>query len=477
MSSHTGSNASSHCSEDFGDILIRELSVDAVSSLALTVRSGTLSTTPPDLTCTVSNCPKQGSYNVVYEVIFSDGVSWAVRVPCLPWDTERERMMQLDMVGLQYVVENTSLPIPHVHAYDCANNNVLGHPYVIMDYVHGTRLIDVWNEPSWWSGERTKQRLLASIAGYMVELSKHEFDHIGRLDRTEPGGTYHVVPFPAHSIFDHDFKPSKPQFGPFISTHTFLRTVLEEHWNGADCSLPVKALVAILQMYLGIIPDARYDGAPFVLGHPDLDSQNIILDDAGDVVAFIDWDGIATYPRQIGALAYPSWLTVDWDPLMYDGYKKKPHYDTEEDLHTYRKMYSDAVDAASGGTLGDVVRNSHVVAALAIAVFSPMLLGGIVMHVGKYVFGEQRFTATLMVSIEDGLWLSQDPKEIARVIGMLSDTSFRTALELTARDVLEKPKQPHFDVVSDGEEEGSEDDASASGAEEEVIEVAECQGS
>ena len=68
------------------------------------------------------------------------------------------------------------------------------------------------------------------------------------------------------------------------------------------------------------------------------------LSDAGDVVAFIDWDGIATYPRQIGALAYPSWLTVDWDPLMYDGYKKKPHYDTEEDLHTYRKMYSDAVD-------------------------------------------------------------------------------------------------------------------------------------
>ncbi len=107
MSTHSGSDVSTDCSEDFGDDLIRELDSDLVYSLALTIRSrAPIVPNSQNLTCSVAGTPRQGGFNVVYEVEFSDGVSWAVHIPCRSWNVKRERTMQLDMVGLQYVSES-----------------------------------------------------------------------------------------------------------------------------------------------------------------------------------------------------------------------------------------------------------------------------------------------------------------------------------------------------------------------------------
>ncbi|KAI0800165.1 hypothetical protein C8Q74DRAFT_395222 [Fomes fomentarius] len=217
------------------------------------------------------------------------------------------------MVALQYIVDHTSLPIPRVHAYDCDVKNVLRHPYMIMDFVHGTRLVDVWNELSWWNGERSKERLLASIAGYMIELSKLEFNSVGALDRSQPDQPYEIVPF-SHPVQD-DCAPSDAVYGPYDSTHTYLLELLNAQIGEERPSPPY----ALFRLLLGGLLDTRCNEPPHTLAHPDLDSQNIRLDDAGNVIAFIDWDGVRTEPRRLGALSYPAWLDVDWDPLMYGG--------------------------------------------------------------------------------------------------------------------------------------------------------------
>ncbi len=105
---------------------------------------------------------------------------------------------------------------------------------------------------------------------------------------------------------------------------------------------------------------------------------------------------------------------------MYDDYRKNPHHETEADLHAYRKMYSDAIDTISGGTLGDVVRNSHIVFTLCIAVCSRLQMPEIVLHPGTCVFGTGRdFALHLMVELKCGAWYNQDPKDVAQVVGML----------------------------------------------------------
>ncbi|KAI0735916.1 kinase-like domain-containing protein [Earliella scabrosa] len=395
-------------------------------SLVLEIRRGMLQDGFPDITCTVTDAPKRGSFNVVYQADFSDGVSWAVRIPLDRWDASHAHAMRLDMVGIQYIIENTSLPIPRVHAYDCGLDNILQHPYIVMDYVRGTRLVDVWNEPSWWTGDRSKERLLTSIARYMVELSKLEFDKIGCLDRADDG-SYHIVPFPSPFPHDPDFTPPPTGFGPFTTTHAYLLALLDARVQGR---VRAGGTYGLLRLFLGALPDARFDSAPFTLVPPDFDSQNILVDDQGDVAAFIDWDWVATQPRQLGALTYPAWLTVDWDPLIYDGYKERANHDTEADLHAYREMYASAVDALSGGTLGDVVRNSHVVSTLALAVHSFPSMCHAVTHVGRYVFGCQRLALDAMDGIEHGAWDTLDEREVAQVKGMPGFPSAASFLEL-----------------------------------------------
>ena len=78
----------------------------------------------------------------------------------------------------------------------------------------------------------------------------------------------------------------------------------------------------------------------FVLCHPDFNSQNILIDEKGNLTGLIDWDDVQTYPRFLGYCRYPSFLTPDWDPLMY-GYPGCPRYLSPEELVRYRQIYSD----------------------------------------------------------------------------------------------------------------------------------------
>jgi hypothetical protein len=96
------------------------------------------------------------------------------------------------------------------------------------------------------------------------------------------------------------------------------------------------------ELFLSALPDHTLDGPPFILFHPDFDSQNVLVGEDGTIMGIIDWDNVYTSPRQGAAVAYPSWLTVDWDPLFY-GWSKDASsvinagYDLPTELVKYRE--------------------------------------------------------------------------------------------------------------------------------------------
>ncbi|OSC97338.1 hypothetical protein PYCCODRAFT_1428562 [Trametes coccinea BRFM310] len=400
---------------------ISQLDLQAIQQLALATRkaqverehlsTGLTEPAPSDWACNVITPPKIGGYNVVHFLEFSDGVSWVIRMPFNQWEDVHARSMQLDILALDYIISRTSLPIPRIHGYSCDTNNSLGHPYMLMDKVHGTRLIDVWNEPSWWIGERSKQRLFDSLAAMMVELSSLEFDKIGRLVRTGPssGGAYYVGPFPPE--WDSTTQKPTEATGPFSSAHTFLSHSISSMRRQED-----SRELALLQLFLGALSDPRFDSAPFTFGHPDFDSQNIFVDDTGRVVGLIDWDGVSVLPRQLGALTYPAWITVDWDPTIYDGYRELPHYDTEEDLHAYREMYTQSIRAASDGRLHEITRNSHIAANLQLAIDNAFSRVGVLFRLGEFIFCNQTGTYRALRAIERSGWFTYPSDQVAEVI-------------------------------------------------------------
>ncbi|KAI9059521.1 hypothetical protein FKP32DRAFT_1679786 [Trametes sanguinea] len=393
------SNATLH---DF----IHGLDLAVIRDLAIAARRASPGVPePPDgLSCHVVTPAKSGSYNVVFELDFSDGVSWVIRIPIDEWDPIDARCMNFDIIAMEYIVGRTSVPIPRVHAYSSGVNNALGRPYMLMDKVHGTPLVDVWNDPAWWTGDRRRENLFDSLAGYMVELASLQFDKIGRLDRVKPDGDHVIAPFPS-GIAIIGAEGAHEDFGPFATTHAYLTELLAlRRKTGRTRNVPPYAL---LQLFIGALPNSQLDAGPFTFGHPDYDLQNVFVDDkTGRVVGIIDWDGVTVQPPELGALAYPAWLTHDWNPAAYDFDFSQPQIELEIEMHTYRRMYTEAVRRASEDKEDQaaVTSNSHVVYGLFSAITSPAALYTVIYRLGEYAFGSSTLTSILLEEIEHSAW-------------------------------------------------------------------------
>ena len=122
------------------------------------------------------------------------------------------------------------------------------------------------------------------------------------------------------------------------------------------------------------------------------------------------------------------WLTVDWDPFAWAGYRAQAHcgVDDEGELHRLREVYADAVERAAGEVLGDlaqgrargeVTRSSHVVSTLEIGITAELPRLEIVYKLGRYVFGSGRLVFELLEGIEHCAWFNRREGRVPEVVG------------------------------------------------------------
>ncbi|KAF2668707.1 hypothetical protein BT63DRAFT_456347 [Microthyrium microscopicum] len=106
----------------------------------------------------------------------------------------------------------------------------------------------------------------------------------------------------------------------------------------------------------------------FVLKHPDLNWQNILVDENFNVVGFIDWDTLSTVPAAMGSTSYPFFL---WEDFHY-GYfnrvdRRNGQGSTTEELKRYRKAFTESMlKHMSGGSAATDThpRLSHVLCSI-----------------------------------------------------------------------------------------------------------------
>ena len=146
-------------------------------------------------------------------------------------------------------------------------------------------------------------------------------------------------------------------------------------------------------------------GRRFVLTHPDLDLQNILVAEDGTLRGLVDWDGVASVPREVGCAQYPLWLMRDWVPYyyVYDEQEGKTEEDADyeesspAELATYRAMYAHFMEkeierqiggpdrVTTFGTLpkqeAQVTRRSLVMRDLNLAGSSPFLTSNVMCHI------------------------------------------------------------------------------------------------
>ena len=248
-----------------------------------------------------------GKRKVLYRLRMPDNSLWVARLHNTLYNktavtdhtTRIKNQMLLfesEVATMQFVKENTQIPVPKVYGYDLTYANVLGTPYIFMEYIAGKPY------PFPFSGQRPIKdddlvKIHTQLTNFAWQLSKQPFDKIGQL-RFATGEERSVAIGP---IIDR----KERLYGPFTSSRTFYKerakTVYEfetrRHSLGEDSdvedSLESAALHVLAAEHAG---KECFDSGPFILQHADMHWQNLLFDEQCTILGVIDWEWTQTVP-------------------------------------------------------------------------------------------------------------------------------------------------------------------------------------
>jgi hypothetical protein len=232
-----------------------------------------------------------------------------------------EQHIESMVVTMKYVSERTSIPVPKVHHWECSSLNEFGRPYVIMDSPRGNTLYDLDGsglidmDKVLDKEESVLSSFIDQWAQYHAELTSLQFDKIGNL---LPNGQIGPLWTPAHLHFSTLLNGDKFR-GPFISVPEYLLTVSEYKCrslagSAIGHSYRVFLQNKILESMVPFFVEQRYGNGPFVLKHPELDLQNILVegDERGGfrITGVVGWEFSCVGPLQ-SQMCLPQSLILD----------------------------------------------------------------------------------------------------------------------------------------------------------------------
>lgn len=357
--------------------------------------------------------PMYGSYHVLLPLIFDDGPRWVAKFPingtASKWDELSASALASEANTMRLLKRETTIPLPDVLDFSSTTENALGCPYIIMTFISGTPLYDVWfgHRLNGVSPDTTRTRrinAIQSIASAMIQLDKFSFGTGGRLlfgSDGNPSGVGPMRKVDHQAMLDRWFVHNDPNDDPIYvefaesSDPKAYYTLFLDMYPEQD-PIP-KGLEMLLRQLISWIPEPS-GMDPFVLTHPDFDIQNCIVSEEGELRGLIDWDGVAAMPRTLGNERYPGWLTRDWDPTMYGHEESMEHgvepegvwEDSPDCLAYYRGVYDDIMARyrAEGGrgSGANLCRMSLITDNLAIAAHDPRCRDGIVREMVKKIW-------------------------------------------------------------------------------------------
>jgi aminoglycoside phosphotransferase (APT) family kinase protein len=365
-----------------------------------------------------------GSYNIVH-VIELETMKLVIRVPATGWGAGMTKTaadaLASQVATMRLIRQKTEAPVPEIYDWDPTNNNEIGAPFICMAFLPGEPTSRVWFDLSNGPEAREELRLniLTSLSSIMAQFSSISFDKIGSIMVEEDGS---FILGPAFNWLEQDdgsiqVSADRTYFSTmeYLACNMHFKDLKENAWSRAES----KVLEALIQHSPNLDTYSR-----FVLCPPDFDSQNILVDDKGNVTGIIDWDLCQTMPPHQGFASYPGWITRDWDPLMYGWPHEQEYEDSPETLQRYREHYNKEIGKALSWE-GDweFTKNSHVAEAVWIATLHSMNRMEICRKFVHVALGfEGKFDALdVLDDIGEGLYSKEDWDVLEAKLKLLVD--------------------------------------------------------
>ena len=281
----------------------------------------------------------KGSFNFSCRINFSDGQDVIIRFPKPGHTAFREEKVMNEVRIMDYLRQNTTLPVPHVHSWGLTRESPqqLG-PFIIMDFVDGTLLSTILkqpNEPDLVLNPEIDNALLNKvyhqIAGYILQLSQLTFSQIGAISKDHNSNVWSVAARPlTYNMNELATVAGYPndQFStqPFNRTSDYLGSIAKEHlthlWtqrNIAGNPEIARGRFIARHRLLHLIP--KYcvdDDGPFIPFCDDMRPSNMLVDPGTlRITAILDFEFTNAMPAQF-TYDPPWWLLLSGPEMWLD---------------------------------------------------------------------------------------------------------------------------------------------------------------
>ncbi|GAD91975.1 conserved hypothetical protein [Paecilomyces variotii No. 5] len=294
---------------------------------------------PKKLPCQLEGTFYHGSFNAGVKMVFSDGTAWMVRFARVGMvsDDYADEKVAMEVTTLRLLRDKTTIPVPKVQAWGSAASNSLGlGPFIIMDFIDGVSLDDIFHHPIAENRSRLVKEdvsdsdievIYRQIANFLLQIFQLDFDQIGSLPSPEDGpqGSTPARPltFKAHTILqDGGVDTFGDRTKGFETATDYFQYVTSQDWeqlvhqpNSIDGPYNAKNKYVAFQALKSLAVDlvnAQYDRHKFKLICDDFGLGNFIVRSREDltVVGVVDLEWSYIGPAQLLATA-PWWLLGD----------------------------------------------------------------------------------------------------------------------------------------------------------------------
>ncbi|EEP81030.1 predicted protein [Uncinocarpus reesii 1704] len=134
--------------------------------------------------CRIFGDVSKGGYNACFPIVFitpegNKADRWMVRVPLIPRLAFPEEKMRSEITTMKYISEKIKIPVPRIYGYSMQGNNILGLPFLLLEYIEGKSLLTIrLNQLS----IDEQEHLYPQLSERYLELSQQQkSDRIGAL--------------------------------------------------------------------------------------------------------------------------------------------------------------------------------------------------------------------------------------------------------------------------------------------------------
>ncbi|CAD6593996.1 MAG: hypothetical protein ASARMPRED_008331 [Alectoria sarmentosa] len=243
---------------------------------------------------------------------------------------------------LDYVRQNSLIPVATIIAKDISNDNPLESPYFLQSRIPGCNLEVLWTDLS-HSQRCTVAREIGRVIRSLMTLESPVTGHVEASSRdTETAELYTIVPFDLKNVDGDLFEEPEQQSSQVTGAPRVSQTTLDffkcqiGRWRTVDVDRKagmVDRTIGLWDDMLKVVEEMNdlemFTAERQCLCHVDLHPRNIMVkvqpDNSIQVTGILDWDEAVVAPKFM-ACEPPGWLWgFDPDDLHYDDIPTWPY--------------------------------------------------------------------------------------------------------------------------------------------------------